>query len=143
MRNLRRGPWRAEERPHRHEERLGHEQRAGEHDCACNQVLYNLSRRGPEFDLLPWMRQRGMPVMAYSPLEQGRLNHPGLSTLAAGRGVTAMQLALAWAMRLPDAIAIPKAATRDHIETNRAAADLFLSESAREAIDALFPAPMR
>ena len=115
----------------------------GERDCACNQVLYNLSRRGPEFDLLPWMRGRGMPLMAYSPLEQGRLNHPGLAALAAGKGVTAMQLALAWVLHQSDVIAIPKAGTRDHVEANLKAASLSLSDDDRSALDKLFPPPKR
>src|SRR5262245_53860090 len=40
---------------------------------ATNQVLYNLERRGIEWDLLPWQRERDIPTMAYSPVGQGKL----------------------------------------------------------------------
>ncbi|MDX7952235.1 aldo/keto reductase [Lichenihabitans sp. Uapishka_5] len=111
-------------------------------DCACNQVLYNLTRRGPEWDLLPWMRARGMPLMAYSPLEQGRLSHPGLEAIAARHGVTANQIALAWVLAQPDVIAIPKAGTVAHVAENVAAAAILLSDDDRAALDRLFPPPV-
>ena len=79
--------------------------------CASNQVLYNPSRRGIEWDLLPWCRQHGMPVMAYSPIEQGRLPTGGvLGALAREHGCTAFQIALAWVVAQPGVLAIPKAA---------------------------------
>jgi len=112
--------------------------------CAVNQVLYNLSRRGPEFDLLPWMRARRMPVLAYSPLEQGRLAKGGaLAEVAAGRGVTRFQAALAWVLRLPDTIAIPKAASEEHVRQNHAALELRLSQEELARLDAQFPPPRR
>ncbi len=112
--------------------------------CAVNQVLYNLSRRGPEFALLPWMDARGLPLMAYSPLEQGRLPGGGaLGEIAAGRGVTPWQAALAWVLRRPGAIAIPKAATEEHVRQNRAAPELRLSEQELARLDAQFAPPRR
>lgn len=110
-------------------------------DCACNQVLYNLSRRGPEYDLLPWMRARGMPLMAYSPLEQGGLADPGLDALAERRGVTANQIALAWVLEQPGVVAIPKAGTVAHVAENVAAMDIVLSAEDHAALDRLFPPP--
>ena len=110
-------------------------------DCACNQVLYNLTRRGPEFDLLPWMRARGMPLMAYSPLEQGRLRHRGLDRLAKARGITPLQLALAWVLAQAGVVAIPKAGTRRHVEQNLEAAALTLSQDECTELDKLFPPP--
>ncbi len=109
---------------------------AGGEACATNQILYNVTRRGPDFDLTPWMARKGMPLMAYSPVEQGRLSSGGaLKAIAARREATPMQVALAWTIR-NGAFAIPKAATLAHVTENRAAADLVLSEEDLAAIDA-------
>ena len=112
-------------------------------DCACNQVLFNLARRGPEFDLLPWMRARGVPLMAYSPLEQGRLHNDGLNRMAEAKGVTPMQIALAWVLRQAGVMAIPKAGSRAHVEHNLAAANLDLTSVELAELDRLFPPPRR
>lgn len=107
-----------------------------------NQVLYNLSRRGPEFDLLPWLRQRNIPTMAYSPVEQGALaKDRRLATVAARHDATPAQIALAWTMRHGDVIAIPKASNPDHVRQNRAAADIRLTPDDLAALDAAFPPP--
>jgi diketogulonate reductase-like aldo/keto reductase len=90
---------------------------AGGTDCATNQILYNLLRRGPEFDLMPEMARRKVPVMAYSPIEQGRLPKSGaLAAVAKRHQATIFQIALAWVLRRPDVVAIPKAATIGHVE---------------------------
>lgn len=115
---------------------------AGGSACATDQVLYNLTRRGPELDLLPWLAARRMPVMAYSPVEQGRLvADRGLRTLASELGVTPAQVALTWLMAREGAIAIPKAGTVDHVRENRAAADLALSPETVARLDGMFPPP--
>ena len=112
--------------------------RAGGTACATNQILYNVTRRGPEFDLLPWIAQRGMPPMAYSPVEQGRLpRSAALQSVAHRLGATPMQVALAWTIR-QNAFAIPKASSVDHVRENRAAVDLSLSDEDLAAIDADF-----
>ena len=112
--------------------------------CASNQVLYNLSRRGIEWDLLPWCREHGMPVMAYSPIEQGRLPTGGvLGALARKHGCTAFQIALAWVLAQPGVLAIPKAARIEHVEANAAALDLALAPEDLAAIDREFQPPMR
>ncbi len=112
--------------------------------AATNQVLYNPARRGIEFDLLPWCRRAGVPLMAYSPVEQGRiLGHAGLVRMARARGVTAAQLALAWVMRHDDVIAIPKAGTADHVAENRAAVNIDLTPAELAEFDRLFPPPAR
>lgn len=111
---------------------------------AANQVLYNPMRRGIEFDLLPYCRERGVPVMAYSPVEQGRiLQHRGLRRLAAARGITVAQLTLAWVMREEGVIAIPKAGTVAHVAENRAAADIALTAQELAEIDRMFAPPRR
>ena len=113
-------------------------------NCATNPILYNVTRRGPEFDLLPWMAERTMPVMAYSPVEQGRLPRSGaLSRIAAERGVSAFQIALAWLLRRPNVLAIPKASKEAHVRENRRALDLELSEEELRLIDRDFPPPTR
>lgn len=113
----------------------------GEH-CATNQILYNLSRRGPEFELLPWLQQRSVPVMAYSPVEQGRLvGHPALRAIADRKGVTPAQVALAWLLHQPNVIAIPKASSVAHVRDNRAAANLALDDEDLAALDRAFPKP--
>ena len=110
--------------------------------CATNQVLYNLARRGVEFDLLPWCAARSMPLMAYSPLEQGRIEgHPALAQVAARHGVTPLQVALAWVLDGDGVIAIPKAARPDHVRQNRAALDVRLQAEDRALLDAAFPPP--
>ena len=110
--------------------------------AATNQVLYNLGRRGIEWDLLPWCRDRGVSVMAYSPVEQGDLaSHKVLMSLAAEAGVSAAALALAWTLRLGSVVAIPKAVQPDHIRQNRAALDLMLQLTLLAALDRAFPAP--
>jgi diketogulonate reductase-like aldo/keto reductase len=116
----------------------------GGNRCAVNQVLYNLTRRGPEFDLLPWMGGHGLPLMAYSPIEQGRIAKAGaLAEIAAQRGVSHWQVALAWALRRPGAIVIPKASTEQHLRENLAAQALALSPSECARLDAQFPPPRR
>lgn len=111
---------------------------------ATDQILYNLSRRGPEFDLLPRCRELSVPVMAYSPVEQGRLlDHPALRSVADAHGATPAQVALAWVLRHDDVVAIPKASSRGHVEENRAAADLRLTDEDRATLDEAFPPPTR
>lgn len=115
---------------------------AGGEACATDQILYNLTRRGPEHDLLPWLVARRIPVMAYSPVEQGRLlEHRALAALAAEHDATPAQLALAWTMRRDDVIAIPKASSVEHVRDNRAALDLELDAETLTALDAAFPPP--
>jgi diketogulonate reductase-like aldo/keto reductase len=117
---------------------------AGGDSAQTNQVLYNLSRRGIEFDLLPWCAQRHVPIMAYSPLEQGRvLGDATLRKLAQERGVTSAQVALAWVLRHDDVIAIPKAATPDHVEQLRGVLDIVLSQEELAALDRAFAPPRR
>ena len=115
---------------------------AGGGACATDQILYNLTRRGPEHDLLPWLGSRGMATMAYSPVEQGRLvGHRSITEIAARIGATPAQVALAWIMRLDGVIAIPKAGTVAHVRENRAAADLTLSNDNFDELGAAFPRP--
>jgi diketogulonate reductase-like aldo/keto reductase len=109
-----------------------------------NQVLYNLSRRGIEFDLVPWQRERGIPVMAYSPVEQGALgNDRRLQAIAERHGATPAQIALAWVMRGDGVIAIPKASKPEHVRQNRAALDIQLSAEDLADLDRAFPPPSR
>lgn len=111
---------------------------------AANQVLYNLSRRGVEWDLLPWCAERGIPLMAYSPIEQARLlRHPGLRALADRHGATPAQLALAWLLHHDNIITIPKASTRAHLEENFAALDCPLDAATLVELDRMFPPPRR
>ena len=117
---------------------------AGGEGCATDQILYNLSRRGPEFDLLPWCAERRMPVMAYSPLEQGRLaGDRTLARIAARYRISPMQVALAWVLRRAGVIAIPKASNPAHVRDNRAALDLRLTEQDLAELDGAFPPPRR
>ncbi|GAB3626642.1 aldo/keto reductase [Pandoraea terrae] len=112
--------------------------------CAVNQVLYNLSRRGAEFDLLPWLDAHKVPTMAYSPIEQGRLNTRGVLTEIATRlGIAPLQVALAWVLRQPNVIVIPKASSEAHVRANRAALDVALSQADLAALDHVFEPPGR
>lgn len=110
----------------------------------ANQVLYNLTRRGIEWDLLPWQRERGIPTMAYSPIEQGRLlRHRGLAAFAKARGITPVQAALAWLLARDDVIAIPKTASAKRLAENLAALAHPLDAQALAELDRLFPPPSR
>jgi diketogulonate reductase-like aldo/keto reductase len=116
----------------------------GGKQVACDQVIYNLSRRGIEFDLLPWCRKRSVPVMAYSPIEQGRiLDHKALAAVAKRRGVSPAQVALSWVMRADGVIAIPKSASAKHLAENRAAHDLALAAEDLAELDRAFAPPRR
>ncbi|WP_288195976.1 aldo/keto reductase [uncultured Pleomorphomonas sp.] len=116
----------------------------GGNGVAANQVLYNLSRRGIEWDLLPSMQARGVPVMAYSPVEQARLlKDKRLAALAAEHGVGVAQLALAFVLDHDGVIAIPKAGRVAHVEDNAGALDVVVTDELRAALDTLFPPPRR
>jgi diketogulonate reductase-like aldo/keto reductase len=118
--------------------------KAGGEQCATDQILYNVTQRGAEFDLLPELSKRQIPVMAYSPVGQGRLpNSPALTAIAKRYDVTPFQVALAWVLRDPNVIAIPKAADESHVQANLRAAELTLDAEDLAAIDADFRPPTR
>jgi diketogulonate reductase-like aldo/keto reductase len=111
---------------------------------ATDQVLYNLTRRGIEWDLLPWCERRDIPIMAYSPIEQGRLlGHPALKRVADRHDATPAQVALAWVLRWDRIVAIPKAGTPAHVRENASALDIELDAQDLEALDHAFPPPTR
>jgi diketogulonate reductase-like aldo/keto reductase len=114
----------------------------GGNAVATNQVLYNLARRGIEADLLPWCRQRKIPVMAYSPIEQGRiLRDRALTALAARHDATPARIAIAWLLREVDIMVIPKARTLAHVRENRAALDVELTRADLAELARAFPPP--
>jgi diketogulonate reductase-like aldo/keto reductase len=116
----------------------------GGDDCAANQVLYNLGARGVEWDLVPLCRGAGIALMAYSPLDQGRLlRERALQTIAAKIGATPAQVALAWLLQQHDVAVIPKAADVAHVHDNLSAARLHLDRAACEELDHTFPPPRR
>ena len=109
---------------------------------ATDQVLYNLTRRGIEHDLVPWCCQRRIPIMAYSPIEQGRMLGDGaLADIARRHGATPARVALAWLLAQDGVIVIPKATDPGHVRDNRAALDLTLSDEDRAALERAFPRP--
>ncbi|MGN6765351.1 MAG: aldo/keto reductase [Rhizobiaceae bacterium] len=109
-----------------------------------NQILYNLSSRGIEYDLVPWSNERGIPLMAYSPVNQGSLGRErSLQAIADRHGATATQIALVWVLRRKGVIAIPKAVEPDHVRQNRAALDIELDEADLAELDRAFPPPRR
>jgi diketogulonate reductase-like aldo/keto reductase len=113
-------------------------------NVATDQVLYNLTRRGIEADLLPWCRARKIPIMAYSPIEQGRMaKHPALAAIGKRHQATPAQIALAWLLRQGDLMVIPKAGSVEHVRENRAALDLRLTPDDLAEIDRAFPPPTR
>ncbi|MGD8105875.1 aldo/keto reductase [Pantoea sp. FN0302] len=122
-------------------------QEPGGSACAANQVLYHLASRGIEFDLLPACVERQLPVMAYCPLAQaGRLRHglmtsPELNDMADRLGISVAQLLLAWVIRHPNIMAIPKASSISHVQENAAALNVTLDETHVKQIDLLFPPP--
>jgi len=119
-------------------------ERAGGQAVATNQVIYNLTRRGIEFDLMPWCRARGIPIMAYSPIEQGRLlDHAALRELAKRHDATPAQVALAWLTRQDGIVTIPKTGTRAHVEEDLGALDLNLTRDDLASLDRAFPPPKK
>lgn len=113
-------------------------------NCVTNQVYYSASRRGIEFDLLPAQRKLNMPVMAYCPIDEGHLaRNADLATIGRRHGASAAQVGLAWLLRAPDVIAIPKAVKQEHLRENFGAASLTLSTDELAAIDRVFPPPKR
>ena len=115
---------------------------AGASAVAANQVLYNLTRRGIEFDLLPQCGASGVPLMAYSPIEQGRLlRDPTLAAIAGRHHATPAAIALAWVLRQPGMIAIPKASTAAHVGQNHAALNIHLQREDLAALDRAFAPP--
>jgi diketogulonate reductase-like aldo/keto reductase len=107
-----------------------------------DQVLYNLTRRGIEWNLLPWCQRNGLPVMAYSPIEQGRLvGHPVLRGIGARHRATSAQVALAWVISHPGVCAIPEAGTPEHVRVNFGALRVVLHEDDVVELDAAFPPP--
>jgi diketogulonate reductase-like aldo/keto reductase len=114
----------------------------GGREVSTNQVLYNLEHRGIEYDLLPWCERRRLPIMAYSPIEEGRvLDHPTLRSVAARHHATPAQVALAWVLRRDNICAIPRASNPAHVRENRVALDMHLSASDFAELDYAFPAP--
>ena len=110
--------------------------------CTSNQVLYNLRRRGIEAGLLPWCRKRAIPIMAYSPFEQGRLlRDRTLTAVAIRHRATTAQIALAWVLRQADMMVIPKSSTEAHVRENRAALDIALSAQDLAELAKAFPPP--
>ncbi|ODU81788.1 MAG: aldo/keto reductase [Novosphingobium sp. SCN 63-17] len=115
---------------------------AGGNSCATDQILYNLTRRAPELNLLPWLADRSMPVMAYSPVEQGRLlSHKTLAEVARRHEASPARIALAWLLSRPSILPIPKAGSVRHVQDNRAAADLKLSDEDIAQLERSFPRP--
>jgi diketogulonate reductase-like aldo/keto reductase len=116
----------------------------GGHAVENDQVLYNLAQRGIEYDLLPWCRERGLPVTAYSPLAQGRLlGEPVLAAVAARHRSTPAQIALAWVLAQDGVCAVAKAARPEHVRENRAALDIRLTGQDLAELDGAFPPPVR
>ncbi len=115
---------------------------AGAPAVAANQLLYNLERRGIEWDLLPWLRERRIALMAYSPIEQGRLvRHPRLTDFACRHNMTPAQAALAWLLACDDIIVIPKSAHRERLKENFGALEIELTSHQLAELDRLFPPP--
>ncbi|NTG46737.1 aldo/keto reductase [Agrobacterium rhizogenes] len=113
-------------------------------NVASNQVLYNLARRGIEYDVLPWCQERNIPIMAYSPIEQGRLlHHPDLIHIAKTYQATPAQVALAFLLERDGVIAIPKSSNTQRVAENRDAVSLDISDEDWATLDAAFPPPSR
>lgn len=117
---------------------------AGGSSVSVNQILYNLKRRGPEMALMPWCYERNIPIMAYSPIEQGRLlNHPALANVAQELETTPAVIAIAWVLNQNGVIAIPKSSNPEHIRVNRTAANIVLTSAQFDLLNRAFERPDR
>ncbi len=113
----------------------------------CNQVLYHLKERAIEHTVLPWCRERGTAVVAYTPFGESRAlfedptSRQGrvLREIAAAHAVTARQVALAFLLRDPAVFVIPKAASHEHTRANAGAGDVRLTDADIARIEAAFP----
>jgi len=114
----------------------------GGNQVFTDQVLYNLTRRGIEWDLLPWCRQHQIPVMAYSPVEQGRLPVQ-LESVARRVNANRFQVALAWLLHQDGVVAIPKAGSEAHVRENQKALDITLTKDSLAELDTMFPPPRK
>jgi diketogulonate reductase-like aldo/keto reductase len=116
--------------------------RSGGQAVASNQILYNLTRRGPEWDVIPWCREHKISIMAYSPIEQGRmLGHKALVEVAARHGATPAQVALGWLLRQEGMVVIPKASRQEHVREDLGTLDLKLTDADLADLDRSFPPP--
>jgi diketogulonate reductase-like aldo/keto reductase len=116
--------------------------RSGGQAVASNQILYNLTRRGPEWDVIPWCREHKISIMAYSPIEQGRmLGHKALVEVAARHGATPAQVALGWLLRQEGMVVIPKASRQEHVREDLGALDLTLTDADLADLDRSFAPP--
>ncbi len=114
----------------------------GGEKVAADQVLYNLGRRGPELDLVPWCRENQVAIMAYTPLGTGNMLHnPALAEVARHHNATPAQIALAWLLRQQGTMVIPKASRAEHVRENRVALDIELTQDELAALDRAFPPP--
>jgi diketogulonate reductase-like aldo/keto reductase len=114
----------------------------GGQECAANQVYYSLGERGPAHSLLPWLQARAVPLMAYSPIDQGAIaRDPQLAARAAELGMSAAQLALAWLAAQPGVVPIPKAVRSEHLRENLLAVEQALDESTRAMLAERYPVP--
>jgi diketogulonate reductase-like aldo/keto reductase len=113
-------------------------------EVQTDQVLYNLARRGPEYNLLPWCREQNLPVMTYSPIDQGSLlSHPAVRGVAERNEITPAQVALAWVLRQPLVCAIPKSGSIARVQENAAAAAIRLTPADLAELDLAFPPPVK
>ncbi|MFC3994220.1 aldo/keto reductase [Actinoplanes siamensis] len=113
-------------------------------DAQTDQVLYNLAHRSPEYNLLPWCREQDLPVMSYSPMDQGDLlSHPAVRGVAERNDITPAQVALAWVLRQPLVCAIPKSGSAARVQQNAAAAAIRLSPEDLTELDLAFPPPIK
>ncbi len=120
------------------------ESNPGGKEIITNQVLYNLRHRGIEWDLLPWCKERGIPIMAYSPIEQRAfVNDSKLDNIAAKHNATSTQIALSWLLHQDNVISIPKATNLNHVKENRAALEIELTEEDLQQLDRAYKPPSR
>jgi len=114
----------------------------GGENCSTDQVLYNLGRRGIEYDLLPWLESRKIPLMAYSPIEQARLlRHPDLVRAADALGISPLHAALGWMLNKDNVISIPKTGNPEHLKDFLRIVEHPLTPEQIATLDRIFPAP--
>ena len=115
----------------------------------CNQVLYNLKRRGIERDLVPYCEETGITVMAYTPLADGSLavrprvragrNWETLEGVAREAGKTPAQVALNWCLTRSPVVVIPKTNSVARTEENCGASGWQLTAEQVHRLEETFP----
>ena len=109
---------------------------------ACNQLRYALTHRALEREILPWCVTHNVAIMAYSPVGVGKLRFaPALEEVASRHNISPWCAAIAFTLRHPLVVSIPKASNPAHVRDNAKALAVTLTEEDLALLDGAYPRP--